>query len=156
MTTYQQLQKKNRYLRNEVGGQVALGRDSNNEIVVLALDSFGRLQLADTDVSSSRVFGTLIDVSVINVPFEILRLKAETNTIIIKNILFSGNGLGELSLEIDEHALFSVRNSYSEQSKNLSISFTLDIGQELICYTSNVSFTGNMNSYECAIFYEEV
>jgi hypothetical protein len=156
VTTYQQLQRNNRYLRNEVGGQVALGRDANNEIVVLALDSNGRLQLADTDVASSRAFGFLNDVSVINVPFEILKLSSSTNRLIVKYISFTGNGLGQLDIFIDTHKILTLRNSYSEQTKLATLAFELDIEQELICYTRNVSFNDEMNSYEVTVFYEEV
>jgi len=151
MSTYSKLQKTNRYLKNELTGVVVLGTDGEENLKVLSLDPEGNLKIENGDIAKEFIaFGEIVD------PLETVKLGSLPVTdskFAIKTIIFTGNGLGELTLKIGGVPILVVRNSYFEQTKEVTTGFQVEENQEVELYVRNTTFQNNTNAYEAYILY---
>ena len=142
---YSDLQKTNRFLKNEITGSVALG-SVGDELYTLNLTGDGNLVLAYEENAKKRIaFGKEVIAGVTETVYN----EISTETFSIKQLLFTGNGLGEITVRVNGSIWFTYRNSYFNPSIKVDVGKVLAIGDGLSVSFRNTSFIGQTNVYEC-------
>lgn len=153
MSTYSELQKHNRFLKNEVTGTVILGSGEDNSLNVISLDPKGNLKFESENIASKSIgFGEVINFTGSKELIGSIPPSVEGHS--IKSIIFTGDGLGELTIEENSTPKMVIRNSFFEQTKEMTVGFKVKEDKELKFYVRNTSIENKTNAYECYVFYD--
>lgn len=153
MTTYSELQKHNRFLKNEVTGTVILGSGDDKSLNVISLDPNGNLKFESENIAGKSIgFGEVLDFTGSKELIGSIPPSVEGHS--IKAIIFTGDGLGELTIEEDSTPKMVIRNSFFEQTKEMAVGFKVKEDKELKFYVRNTSIENKTNTYECYVFYD--
>jgi len=152
MTKYKDLLQIHKYLKNDLNGSVCVGVNEEKELIVLSLDDAGNLILGEA-VASSIFFGI---ETCAPAQKKVFIDEVVSEKIIISSVTFTGNGLGVLTLKVDDVVILKVRNSYMEPTKLFTDKFEVLKDQRIMVDIENVSFQNSTNNYDVFLFYREI